>query len=166
MKIHRHCKICGNSFVAIKVTQFFCRRKCFKKDYYLRTKNRIQDREQNPVFPTKECGFCSKVSKLNFDPVDNPKMFDSWECPYCGASNSLVWKHQGNPNSYQIISQVVISFQMFSSSIVHDIRPVYQTYQLPINRIEKGNPSIVVLACEKMNIFDIQRNNRKKILFS
>lgn len=166
MRIKRTCKICGDPFMAIKVTQFFCRRKCFKKDYYLRTKNSLQDREQNPVYPSKECGFCLKMSNLGFDPLELPKRFDTWGCPYCGATNSLVWEHQGNPNSYQIISQILVSIQMFSSAISQPVQPTYRTYNLPISRLEQGNPHIVVLACEKMNIFDIQRSNRKKILFS
>lgn len=166
MKIKRTCKICGDPFMAIKVTQFFCRRKCFKRDYYLRTKNRLQDKQLNPVFPGKECNFCLKKSSLGFDPLEFPKRFDSWGCPYCGATNSLIWEHQSNPNSYQIISQALLSIQMLSSINQKPVQATYKTYNLPVNRLEQGNPNIVVLACEKMNIFDIQRSNRKKILFS
>lgn len=166
MKINRTCKICGNPFVAIKVTQFFCRRKCFKKSYYLKTKAVIQDRQQNPVFPLKECGFCLKTSKLDFDPLEQPKLFNAWGCPYCGATNKLIWEYQDNPNSYQIINRIIISVQMLSQSIQQQKQTTYQTYHLPINRLEQGNPSVVILACEKMNIFDIHKKNRKKILFS
>jgi hypothetical protein len=108
MRINRTCKICGDPYKAIKVTQFFCSRKCFKRDYYLRTKSRIQEREQHPTYPIKKCGYCLVSSMLNFDPLDSPDMFNAWGCPACGATNKLVWEHQNSPNSYQIISGILI----------------------------------------------------------
>jgi len=163
MKMKRICKICGKSFFAIKVTQFFCCRNCFKKDYYSRTRVRINEEKHNPSYPIKKCNFCSKPSKLNFDPIELPKLFDAWGCPYCGATNKVVWEHHNDPNSHQIIQKMLVSFHSQDSfqKIIQ-----YQTYQLPIKRLEQGNPSIVVMTCEKLNIVDIQRKNRKKILFS
>jgi hypothetical protein len=167
MKFKRICKICGNEFTAIKSTQFFCKRKCFKKSYYLKLKDRIQDMQYNPAYPLKECGFCLKTSRLPFDPIKKPKLYDSWGCPYCGATNELVWKNQDTPNSYQVISEILISIQMFSGSIVQQKKePVYEIYQLPIPRLEQGSQKVIIMPCEKMNIFDIQKKNRKKILFS
>ena len=69
MEIKRQCKVCGVDFIAIKSTQFFHSRKCFKKDFYSRLKAKKADKEQNPVYPSKECGFCSKISRLDFDPI-------------------------------------------------------------------------------------------------
>ena len=167
MQIKRKCKICGQDFTAIKTTQFFCCRRCFKKDFYQRTKNRIQDGRQNPVFPSKECGFCLKVSKLEFDPIKHPDLYDNWKCPHCMATNKIIWENQDNPNSYQIISQIVVSIQYVERTVIQQKPiPVYRVYQLPINRLEHGNPSIIVMPCEKVDFFDIQRKNRKRILFS
>ena len=164
MVLRRHCKICGNTFNAIKATQFFCCRKCFKRDYYNRTKIRNQEKDHNPVYPIKECGFCFKNSSLKFDPIKYPKLYDHWQCPYCGTTNKLIWENQDRSNSYQIISQMISSFQV----TIHSENKIieYQRYNLPVERLEHGNPNIVVLACEKLNIFDIQRKNRKRILFS
>lgn len=159
----RNCKVCGNPFMAIKVTQFFCNRKCFKRDYYLRVKGRLQDIEDKRLFPLKECNFCLQKSRLAFDPMDNKKMYDSWGCPFCGATNTLIWEHQSNPNSYQIIRELLVSFQ-FS---VMQTQPVYQTYQLPIHRLDQGNPSVITMPCDRLDISEIhQSRNKKKILFS
>ena len=161
MRIKRTCKVCGDSFSAIKATQFFCRRKCFKRDYYLRMKAKEVDNVQHPTFPLKKCGFCQVTSMLSFDPLDNPEMFNAWGCPMCGATNKLVWEHQNSPNSYQTISQILASIQMPQT-----IEVQYQTYQIPIQRLGEGNPGVVVMTCETLNILDIQKKNRKKILFS
>ena len=166
MKMLRRCKICGKEFTAIKSTQFFCSRKRFKKAFYQKTKEHIQEmRNKGPVYPSKECSFCLKTSKLNFDPVDKPKLFDSWGCPYCGATNKLVWENQDKPNSYQIISQILVTIH--STTIIQQpCQKVYMTYHLPVNRLDQGNPSFLIMACDKLDIFDIQRKNRKKISFS
>lgn len=165
MRINRTCKICGDPFSAIKVTQFFCSRKCFKKDYYVRTKSKIQEAHQQPTFPIKGCAFCQMKSMLSFDPLDNPQMFNAWACPNCGCTNQLVWEHQNNSNSYQVISNILMSLQAASSQPVK-IEVQYQTYQIPITRLENGNKDVLVLTCETLDIIDIQKRNRKKILFS
>jgi len=162
MKLKRKCKICGNSFVAIKTTQFFCCRKCFKRDYYNRTKIRLRQQEQAPPnYPIKECSFCEKRSKLNFDPLEHPKLYDTWQCPYCGVTNSLIWKHQNDSNSHQIISNILMTMD-----IQINTTPLYQTYKLPIISPEQGNPAFIVMTCESLDITEIQKQNRKKILFS
>lgn len=164
MRIKRTCKICGDTFSAIKVTQFFCRRKCFKRDYYLRTKAKEVEMEQKPSYPVKKCGFCQISSRLSFDPLDNPEMFNAWGCPMCGATNKLIWEHQNRSNSYQIISQILVSMSSMQAPATLAVQ--YQTYQIPVQRLEHGNPSVVVLTCETLNILDIQKKDRKKILFS
>jgi hypothetical protein len=163
MRIRRICKICGEPFYAIKTTQFFCCRKCFKKDYYLRQKIRIQEeRQKGPIYPIKECGFCLKKAQLNFDPLDKPSLFNAWACPYCGATNKLVWENQNKPNSYQIISEILATINFTPVTFQHQ----YRTYQIPIQRLEQGNPHVIVMACGRTNIMDIQCNGRKKISFS
>lgn len=162
MRINRTCKVCGKPFVAIKSTQFFCKRKCFKRDYYLRLKSNEQDEKENPNYPIKKCAFCEKTARLNFDPMENVKKFNAWACPHCHATNELIWEHQNKPNSHQIISNILISIQNTFFTVVSQT----QQYKLPIMRLEQGNPNYVVMTCEKLDIVDIQKKNRKKILFS
>lgn len=165
MKAIRKCKVCGNEFTAKKTTQFFCQRKCFKKDFYIRTKNRLQEiKDRGPNYPSKECGFCFKVSKLPFDPIKDFTKYNSWGCPYCGATNRMMWTYKDSPNSYHIIEQLLITVR--SSVITSPEEQRHEVFQLPVRRLEQGNPSIVVLSCEKMNISDVQRKDRKRILFS
>lgn len=163
MRIQRICKICGESFSAIKTTQFFCKRKCFKKDYYLRTKTNLQQQAQSPVYPMKKCGHCKVESRLDFDPLAFPKLFNAWGCPACGATNRLIWQYQSSPRSNYIISSMLLSLQ---STFTQNTVPQYQTYHLPMPRPELGNPEVVVMTCEIMDILSIQKNNRKKIIFS
>lgn len=166
MRMQRRCKICGKEFTAIKTTQFFCCRRCFKKAFYQKTKEHIQEeRARGPIYPMKECSFCLKTSKLNFDPVENPKLFDDWECPHCRVTNKLIWENHDNSDSYQVIKEILVSTQ--SISIVQRTQTkVYMTYHIPITPLEKGNQSIIVMPCDRLDIFDIQRKNRKKISFS
>lgn len=107
MRIERKCKVCGTPFTAIKTTQYFCKRKCFKRDYYVRNKRVIQLEKTLPTFPKKRCSFCSVVNSLPFDPVKHPLRFNEWECGNCGVSNKLLWEYQDNYNSYQIISNIL-----------------------------------------------------------
>lgn len=164
MKIKRICKICGVDFIAIKGTQFFHNRKCFKKDYYVRMKSKINDMAQHSDYPTKACSFCQVKAKLNFDPLDNPKLFNAWSCPACGCTNQLIWDHQNSPSSYQIISGILLQMAASSKAVILEVQ--YQTYQIPIQRLENSNPSVVVMTCETIDILKIQKGNRKKILFN
>ena len=91
MRIQRVCKICGRTFFAIKTTQFFCSRKCFKKDYYIKTK--IKKQKQSRVFPEKHCSYCGETSRLTFDPLEFPELFKDWACPKCGITNKMMWKY-------------------------------------------------------------------------
>lgn len=161
MKINRTCKICGKPFVAIKTTQFFHNRKCFKKDYYERTKAHIKEIEKS--YPYKKCGYCEETAQLDFDPIKNEQKFNAWACPHCGATNRLIWEYQSSPNSKQIISNFLVSIQ---SQLNLNTFSQMQMYHLPIMHPEQGNPSVVVMTCETLNISDIQRKNRKKIVFS
>ncbi len=163
MEIKRNCKICGSDFSAIKTTQFFCSRKCFKRDYYVRTKVEIINEKQNPNYPIKYCSFCGESSKLDFDPLVDPHLYKAWGCPSCGATNRLILEYQDKPNSKQIIQQFLSSLEIQISQV---IEPQYQTYHLPISNPEMGNNQIVVMTCEELNILDIQKGSRKKIVFS
>ena len=111
MKIQKLCKTCEESFIAIKTTQEFCCRKCFKKNYYLCTKKRLLEEQRNPVYPKKTCSFCYKETILNFDPVKSPHLFSSFKCPFCNVTNKMIWNNLYEPHSRQII------FDLISSSL-------------------------------------------------
>lgn len=163
MKINRTCKICGGYFSAIKVTQFFCSRKCFKKDYYIRTRAEIQERESRPTFPTKKCGFCENSSQLNFDPIKNREKFNAWNCPHCGVTNRLLLDHRNDQNSYQVIKGIMLTIKQ-TNPIFNT--QVYQVYRLPVVRLEQGNKHIITMTCDTLDILNIRKQNRKKIVFS
>jgi hypothetical protein len=163
MKINRTCKICGGDFSAIKTTQFFCSRKCFKKDYYIRTRANIQEKESKPSFPIKKCGFCENSSQLNFDPVKNYDKFNAWNCPHCGVTNRLLRDYRDDANSYQIIKSIMITIKKPSPVFTTS---VYHVYRLPVMRLEQGNKHVITMTCDTLDILNIRKQNRKKIVFS
>lgn len=109
MKIPRKCKTCEKKFSAIKETQYFCSRRCFKRDYYLRNKALLAAQERNPRFPTRTCELCRNTSQLPFDPMKTPNRFGAWKCPYCGLSNKILNQYVENPRSMQIVTQILVS---------------------------------------------------------
>jgi len=168
MRIDRSCKICGSVFEAIKTTQFFCSRKCFKRDYYIRTKAITVKKKQNPSFPQKKCGFCLEISQLDFDPMTHPSLYTGWCCPFCGTHNKIVLQYQGKPGSRQSIIDIYLQSESNfpNNTLVQTHITEYKTYHIPIHNPAEGNDSILVLTCELMNILEIQKGNRKKIVFS
>jgi hypothetical protein len=109
MRIQKICKICQEPFTAIKTTQSFCKRKCFKRDYYLRTKLKQLDEDAHPVFPSKICSFCTKKFPVPFDPIQFPDLFNDLECPFCHATNVMIWKSMELDNSKQVIITMIAS---------------------------------------------------------
>lgn len=115
MKINRKCKICGTSFVAIKHTQYFCKRKCFKKDYYQRTK--VKAAALKNKRPDYNCPHCGMATPLAFDPVKFPKLFNELICPFCGIPRQVLYDHRfdlsftiGNPGTIQfVVSSAIVS---------------------------------------------------------
>jgi|ERR1035437_4927062 hypothetical protein len=164
MRIPRTCKVCGEKFIAIKVTQFYCRRKCFKRAYYIKTKDFQQDEENHHHYPTKKCEFCHESSELNFDPLTSPEKFNAWFCPHCGTTNRLVWEYQHNTNSYEIISNILVTIEMNPCQL--ELQTIYEPFLLPVVRPGIGNPNILTMTCELLSISDTQKHNRKKLLFS
>jgi transcription elongation factor Elf1 len=96
MKLKRKCKICGKSFTAIKNTQFFCQRKCFKKDYYQRTKKKLAELEARR--PTFTCAVCDTTTKLDFDPIKDEVSFGLLICTNCGIPRRVALKESDNPH--------------------------------------------------------------------
>lgn len=91
MKIERNCKVCTKKFTAIKSTQWFCQRKCFKRDYYLRKKEEMAEEVRRPKYPSMNCSVCNMRSELDFDPVRYPKRFEEHKCPHCEFSRPNHW---------------------------------------------------------------------------
>ena len=85
MRIEKKCKVCGNSMVAIKTNQYFCSRKCFKKDYNIRKREeRKYDRENNPArYGYYQCTACGLKSILPYSPKRYKARFETYECPGC-----------------------------------------------------------------------------------
>jgi len=161
MRIKRSCKICGKMFFAIKTNQFFCSRKCFKKDYYVRMKTKKEDEKNSLNFPVKKCNFCGKTHKLTFDPIKEPRLFNEAPCPECGVSNKLMWENQHKANSKMIITEFIDSHPIVTIKKVED-----KNYKIPIRRIGEYEPSILFLTCKITKITDVQRGDRRKIVFS
>ena len=111
MRIQRKCQICKTSFIAIKTTQLFCQRRCFKRGYYLRTKERLDREAAHPSYPQKMCSFCHKVSTLTFDPIKNEKGFNEWSCPFCYVTNRIIWENQDNVSSHQRVTTLLMFLQ-------------------------------------------------------
>jgi len=90
MRIQRNCKVCGTEFTTVNTSKVFCHRKCFKKDYYKRTKKR-EDKIKKRL-PDYVCGVCGNKSKLptNLSTRDGERQFSSFICPFCGIPRSAV----------------------------------------------------------------------------
>jgi hypothetical protein len=129
MLLPRNCKSCGNPFIAIKETQLFCCRRCFKKDYYRRNREQLQYDLMHPVFPTQTCAFCGMPSELGFDPIKDQYRYDNWECPNCHVPNKIIWKYADTPNSYQSIMNILVSVQNGTpTSVSFNMSLAYATY--------------------------------------
>ena len=137
MKLQRTCKICLDPFTAIKVTQYFCKRKCFKRDYYLRNKERLAVEHYLPTFPVRTCALCGNSQMIPYDPIKQSSRFNSWECTDCGVTNALLWKHQDSPRSYQTISAILKSVQVHSFLLT---KPSELTIRASFITIITGSP--------------------------
>lgn len=109
MRIAKACKTCGEDYTAIKATQLFCSRKCFRKDYNMRP---VKDNEPNLKYPAYACPHCNRRSLLNFNPAKHMARFDAYECPYCGGTPRQTWNAR---HSYETRISLA-SFGAFSST--------------------------------------------------
>lgn len=91
MKIKRNCETCGVEFWAIKTTQLYESRRCFKKAYYIRQKALMAEEIRLPKYPLYNCGICQHQSALDFDPVKYPKKFEAHKCPHCEYARPDHW---------------------------------------------------------------------------
>jgi hypothetical protein len=152
MKILRECKICETPFVAIKTTQYFCKRKCFKRDYYLRNKEKINAEHANPTFPTKTCAYCFTMQMVPYDPVKQPEKFNKWECVMCGVTNEMLWKHQESPRSYQIITAMLATI------------PVHPYILTPRQTITIRASFITIMGGETVQVSQLSSQNRRQFI--
>lgn len=67
----------------------FCKRKCFKKDFYHRKK---AEELNNIRFPVFKCPSCSVLIELTFDPVKDEKSWLGFSCPFCKTLLINVWE--------------------------------------------------------------------------
>ncbi len=115
MYVKRNCNTCGREFFAIKDTQHWCQRRCFKRAYYVRIKARNLELARRR--PSYRCPLCQNLSEISFDPIKNEDAFDNLVCPYCGMPHRVILSHQfdmtfayGNPGTARfIISSAIVS---------------------------------------------------------
>lgn len=138
MKLERICPTCKESFVAIKSTQLYDRRSCFKKALYIKNRDILREEQALPVFPRKTCAFCQTVQMIPYDPIKQPERFNSWECSNCGVTNSIIWKYQESPHSYQIISDLLSTMEVHSYLLT---RPTEFTVRATFLTIVTGGSS-------------------------
>lgn len=164
MEIKRICKNCGKAFCAIKTNQFFCCRNCFKKNYYIENRIRIEGSEQRPRFPKKHCDFCGIKTQLDFDPTKDRARFSNWPCPNCGVTNELLWKYEGSDdwrNEIKIIlRQREIDFP--KKEVILNV----QKYHIPIRRPEECSSTILTMACVTIDTMSVKKLKRRKLTFS
>lgn len=94
MRIDRECKKCSKPFTAIKATQFFCSRKCFKQDYALRKRaEKVLDNARVKQYDYS-CGICQRRTEMGFNPLKEQHKFAQFICPFCGIPRSIIWQHR------------------------------------------------------------------------
>ncbi len=123
----------------------------------------------NKKYPIKECPYCEEESMLDFDPVTHPHEFNHWFCPHCGASNEMIWRNHHNSNSYQIITELLVTFHATVEYAADNDTPQRQLdlYRLPLIRPEAIEIATILLTYGQMvDMKDMRKNNRKRILFS
>ncbi len=113
MRIKKKCKTCSKEFDAIKDGQFFCSRKCFKKDYYQRNREKIKQLEKRR--PIYTCSVCNCGCEMPYDPVKNYSKFNAFACPFCGMPRAVVVEYahdqrmiMGNSFTAQFVIQSAI----------------------------------------------------------
>ena len=115
MKIKRKCEVCKTDFIAIKTTQKYCSRRCFKRNYYLKAKAKQQYELKHPIYPKKICSYCNQETTLTFDPIIFPKLFNNFTCSNCGVTAELILRHANTPNSFQKITDEIINISSFQT---------------------------------------------------
>ena len=74
------CKNCNKEFVPKSKNNIFCCRKCFKKNYLAREKEK-----EETSFPEFTCPRCGQHIKLNFHPAKDVYRWANYQCPGCNT---------------------------------------------------------------------------------
>jgi hypothetical protein len=61
----------------------------------------------NPTYPKRICAYCTKLAKMNFDPIKFPNLFNDYRCPSCHATNTMIWQNSDLSNSHQVIANLL-----------------------------------------------------------
>ena len=77
MKIKRICKSCKKEFIATKIKQVHCSRPCFKKDYFINSKDR------KDLYPRFVCEDCGESTELRIKPLEDSFFWTEFKCPHC-----------------------------------------------------------------------------------
>ena len=77
MREERICRSCKNKFEAKKYKQWYCSKRCFKKDYF----QRVNKKEYG--MPSFICEVCGATWKLQTDPISDPLFWTNFKCPNC-----------------------------------------------------------------------------------
>lgn len=94
MRIQKTCKTCSKEFTAIKEGQFFCSRKCFKKDYYKR--NKARQEKLSKTRPTWTCSICNNQCEMPYDPTKHYSKYNEFACPFCGIQRKAIVDFDGD----------------------------------------------------------------------
>lgn len=70
---------CGKTFIRQKVVNVYCSRRCFKKAYYYKQKNKERQ------FPVYRCPKCNTSVQLDFDPAKRWSPWLNFKCPNCNT---------------------------------------------------------------------------------
>lgn len=118
MRIARKCKVCDVAFQAIKNTQLFCSRRCFKIDYSRRKKTEKAVENARVKVYDYACGICNRRSEMPFNPVKEQQRFAAYICPFCGIPRQTIWTHRydstfffGTGTVQYIVSSAIVSQQ-------------------------------------------------------
>lgn len=113
MRVKRNCKTCGAEFWAVKSNQFFCQRRCFKKDFYQRNKEKVKAAAK--ALPKYKCPVCHKISDLPFSPLKNEHLFNEWVCPFCGIPHMVIVVQQQKNSNFMVGFNMTAKFIVQSS---------------------------------------------------
>lgn len=122
MQIATKCKVCEKPFTAIKHTQLFCCRKCFKKDYAIRKRNEMVVENARTKHYIYACALCNHRSEIPFNPMKDQRAAATYICPFCGIPRQTIWEHRydatfmfGTGTMQYVIQSAIVSHPQPSS---------------------------------------------------
>lgn len=108
----RQCLYCQTSFETNKLIRVYCTRKCFKRAYAIKEREKAKALENNR--PTITCEECEAVAIIDFDPIREWWKLEGHFCPFCFTPH-----RNGDPRTPEMI-RVSFGFTgTFNSMISH-----------------------------------------------